>query len=208
MLLWTNDPNWASTDPCPQAIASLTKSLEIFLCHFQDREFHEHLTGDCDIAFINVWARDELGKPVAPMALRLVVPRDEGTRSRLLSWWHPSTSWRWKHNGIHLSDRGWTGLCNADPEYPCRRFMIETMLGDDGEPVSCLDVVDLFGQGYPSFLSLAAKTRLVAFGVEIEDDRKLIKLVPMSELGSFKHQAFSLSREYEVGEYLPAFPLF
>ena len=202
MLLWTNDPNWAIADPSPALLDAPTKSLELFLMYFQDREVHEHLTGDCDIAFINTTARGDDGVAVAPMALRLVVPRDPGTRDRVMQWWHPCTSWRWRHSGVDITDSGYTGFATPNPEYPARRFAVEHLPTADGDSITALDVVDVYQYSYHRFLSTAQRHRLVAFGVAVDDDRKLITLTPMKSLNGFKHQAFTLEPVYEVGEYL------
>jgi hypothetical protein len=202
MLLWTNDPNWAIADPSPDQLQGPTKALELFLFQFQDRRFHEHLTGDCDIAFLNLQAVQPDGSPACPMALRLVIPRDEGTRREVLDWWHPATAWHWKHSGVEISDRGWTGSPAAAAEHPNRRYKVETYLDDVTlEPGSCLDAVDLYPHNYPRYLAAAQRSRLVPFGVGVADDRKLLELTPMARLSGFKHQEFTLSREYEQGDY-------
>jgi len=202
MLLWTNDPNWAIADPSPDQLQGITQSLELFLFQFQDKRFHEHLTGDCDIAFLNLQATQPDGSPACPMALRLVIPRDEGTRREVQDWWHPAVNWHWRHHGVELGDRGWTGSPAAAVEHPYRRYKVENYLDDVTlEPCACLDAVDIYARPYGDYLAAARRSRLVAFGVSVEDSRKLIQLTPMSQLAGFKHQEFSLERELEQGEY-------
>lgn len=202
MLLWTNDPNWAIADPSAQQLQGPTKALELFLFQFQDKRFHEHLTGDCDIAFLNLQATQPDGSPACPMALRLVIPRDEGTRREIQDWWHPAVSWHWRHHGVEVGDRGWTGSPAAEAEHPYRRYKVETYIDDVTlESRACLDVVDIYPRPYSDYLAAAQRSQLIAFGVGVSDKRKLIELTPMAQLSGFKHQEFTLNREYDHGDY-------
>ena len=203
MLFWTNDPNWAIADPSPAQLSGIAKSIELFLFQFQDKRFHEHLTGDCDVAFLNVMADNGLGDLV-PMALRWVIPRDEGTRREIVDWWHPATTWHWRYSSVGIGPQGWTGGPDVNPQFPNRRYKVESYLNDETLlPESCLDAIDIFPGLYGAFLEHARGLRLTAFGVGVGDGRKLIELTPMRSLQGFKHQAFTLEREYSLEEYLP-----
>jgi hypothetical protein len=197
MIIWTNDTAWTSGSP--QALESLTKSVELFLCGWRDRRLHEHICGDCDLALIS-------GKRAGEAcAVKLVVPRDQGSIRAIAEWWHVEAAHGWPHTGVHQTPTGYTGFQAETDGY--QRFAIASYpdvnpLTGAIAPVQALDVLDLWLVGYPAWVRSAQGQRLMPFGVEVEDLRKLIRVVPITE--KFRHQEFTLEPEYGVEEYLKA----